>query len=153
MSRDSLDDVRADRYGGESVGSMQVVLGSVVAMVLYLALSWAVIHLPVLSTTPLRFFVVIPLLLFLPGYAFLSALFPGRQSVCADSNSGRAEQGRDGACRSRKIRSGETHDESASERPAVSHQYQKSTVTPGRRNSRTSSLNSCRAATLDRLRL
>lgn len=85
MSRDSLDDVRADRYGSESVGSMQVVLGSVVAMVLYLALAWAVIHLPFLNTTPLRFFVVIPLLLFLPGYAFLSALFPGRQSREAES--------------------------------------------------------------------
>jgi len=85
MSRDSLDDVRADRYGSESVGSMQVVLGSVVAIVLYLAFAWAVIHLPVLSTTPLRFFVVIPLLLFLPGYAFLSTLFPGRQSREAES--------------------------------------------------------------------
>lgn len=100
MSRDSLDDVRADRYGGESVGSMQVVLGSVVAIVLYLALAWAVIHLPMLNTTPLRFFVVVPLLLFLPGYAFLSTLFPGRQSREAESVSPLSRSARFGAVRS-----------------------------------------------------
>lgn len=87
MSRDSLDDVRTDRYGGESVGSMQVVLGSVVAIVLYIALAWVVIHLPFVNDTPLRFVVVVPLLLFLPGYAFLSTLFPGRPSHEAESAS------------------------------------------------------------------
>ena len=80
MSRDPLDDVRTGGYRGESAGSIQAVLGSTVVVALYLVLAWTVITLPLTSDSPIRFIVTVPLLLFLPGYAFLSTLFPGRQS-------------------------------------------------------------------------
>lgn len=101
MSRDSLDDVRADGYASaESVGSIQAVLGSLVAIVLYLALAWAVITLPAVNTTPVRFVVVVPLLLFFPGYAFLSTLFPGRQPRETESVSPLSRSARFGSVRS-----------------------------------------------------
>jgi uncharacterized membrane protein len=59
---------------------MRLIAGGMIATVLYIALAWTVITLPATRATPLRFVVAVPFLLFLPGYAFLSMLFPGRQS-------------------------------------------------------------------------
>jgi uncharacterized membrane protein len=100
VSRDSLDDVRTDQYGSEPAGSIQVVLGSVVVVALYVVLAWTVISLPLEAVGPLRFAVVVPLLLFLPGYAFLSALFPGRPSRDAADASPLSRSARFGEVRS-----------------------------------------------------
>lgn len=87
MSRDSLDDVRTDRYHDESAASSWGLVGGLVVIVLYLVLAWVVVHYPSASATSIRFVVAVPLVLFLPGYAFLSALFPGRQESAAKSSS------------------------------------------------------------------
>ena len=100
MSRDSLDDVRTDSYGGESTGSVGTVLGSVVSVVLYLALAWTVITLPLTDEGLVRFVVTVPLLLFLPGYTFLSVLFPGRPSRESEADSPLSRSARFGSVRS-----------------------------------------------------
>jgi uncharacterized membrane protein len=100
VSRDSLDDVRTDSYGGESTGSIGTVLGSVVAVVLYLALAWTVITLPLTEEGLVRFVVAVPLLLFLPGYTFLSALFPGRPFREIENTSPLSRSARFGSVRS-----------------------------------------------------
>jgi uncharacterized membrane protein len=45
-------------------------------IVIWVAVSIMVIYLPVLNTTPVRYMLVLPVILFIPGYCLIAALFP-----------------------------------------------------------------------------
>src|SRR5699024_4797486 len=80
VSRDSLtgDGASVDRYA-ESASSLRGLPGDLILATLYalvVGTAIAVVGLPELP----RFVLGAPLVLFLPGYAVLSALFPGRPS-------------------------------------------------------------------------
>lgn len=50
-------------------------------IIIWLALSAACIYLPVLSTSPVRVLITLPVVLFIPGYALIAALFPGEEEI------------------------------------------------------------------------
>lgn len=80
MSRDSLtgDSASVDRYA-ESASSLRGLPGDLILAILYALVVGAAIAVVGLPRLP-RFVLGAPLALFLPGYAVLSALFPGRPS-------------------------------------------------------------------------
>ncbi|HET7323032.1 MAG TPA: DUF1616 domain-containing protein [Halococcus sp.] len=80
MSRDSLpgDDATADRYA-DSASSLRGLPGDLIVLIIYTVVVGGFIVVGDLSSI-LRFVIGIPFLLFVPGYAVLAALFPGRPS-------------------------------------------------------------------------
>jgi len=50
-------------------------------VIVWLIISIAAIYLPLLSETPIRIVFVIPLVLFVPGYCFVAALFPKKDEI------------------------------------------------------------------------
>jgi uncharacterized membrane protein len=50
-------------------------------IIVWLLLTGAVIYLPVISSTPVRNFIALPMILFIPGYSLVSSLFPDNESV------------------------------------------------------------------------
>ena len=50
-------------------------------VIVWLVASIAVIYLPILSETPIRIVFVIPLVLFIPGYCLIAALFPKKDEI------------------------------------------------------------------------
>ena len=78
MSRDSLsENATADRYA-ESASALGGLPGDLLVVVAYALVGGGLLVVGLPST--LQFLVGIPLLLFVPGYTVLSALFPGRPS-------------------------------------------------------------------------
>ncbi|EMA49590.1 DUF1616 domain-containing protein [Halococcus thailandensis] len=78
MSRDSLsENTTADRYA-ESASALGGLPGDLLLVVAYALVGGGLLVVGLPST--LQFIVGIPLLLFVPGYTVLSALFPGRPS-------------------------------------------------------------------------
>lgn len=62
----------------------------------YLIATTAAIGLPVIRTSPLRVLLGLPLVLFVPGYLFIVALFPEQGSTSEDAADSTAETGIDG---------------------------------------------------------
>jgi len=60
------------------------------AVVVFTLLTCVVVFVPWVNETPLRILFGLPFILFLPGYAFIAALFPeaGESPVAEDSNEG-----------------------------------------------------------------
>ncbi len=80
MSRDSLtDDATIDRYA-DSASSFRGLPGDLAVLVVYTVLVGGLLGFVGGVPTLLRFVIGIPLLLFVPGYSLLAALFPGRPS-------------------------------------------------------------------------
>lgn len=81
MSRDSLrsDDATVDRYA-ESASAFRGLPGDLIVVVLYTVFAAGMIAVVGGLSSGLRFVIGIPLVLFVPGYAVLAALFPGRPS-------------------------------------------------------------------------
>jgi uncharacterized membrane protein len=52
-----------------------------ILVVVWLAAGLMVIYLPLLNATPLRYVVTVPLVLFIPGYCFIAALFPKNSDI------------------------------------------------------------------------
>jgi uncharacterized membrane protein len=78
VSRDSLsENATADRYA-ESASALGGLPGDLLVVVAYALVGGGLVVVGLPST--LQFIVGIPLLLFVPGYTVLSALFPGRPS-------------------------------------------------------------------------
>lgn len=79
MSRDSLDgDGRPDRYA-DSAAAFRGLPGDLIVVFVYTVVVAALVVLGDLPAT-IQFVLGLPLLLFVPGYAVLAALFPGRPS-------------------------------------------------------------------------
>lgn len=82
MSRDSLtgDDATVDRYAS-SASAFRGLPGDLILLVAYTVLVGSLIGFAPDSVPPtFRFVIGIPLLVFVPGYSLLAALFPGRPS-------------------------------------------------------------------------
>jgi uncharacterized membrane protein len=54
----------------------KMIPGDLARVIVWLAASIVAIHLPFLNTTPVRFLLVLPLVLLIPGYCLITALFP-----------------------------------------------------------------------------
>lgn len=81
MARDSLsdDDSRVDRYAS-SASSLRGLPGDLIVLFVYTVAVGGLITAGSNLSALLRFVFGIPLLLFVPGYSLLAALFPGRPS-------------------------------------------------------------------------
>jgi uncharacterized membrane protein len=81
VSRDSLsgDDASVDRYA-DSASAFRGLPGDLIVLVIYTVFAGGLIGVVGGLSSLLRFILGIPLLLFVPGYAVLAALFPGRPS-------------------------------------------------------------------------
>jgi uncharacterized membrane protein len=60
---------------------IQKISADLILVVVWLAASIAAIYIPILNETPVRYVLTIPVVLFIPGYSLIAALFPRKDDI------------------------------------------------------------------------
>jgi uncharacterized membrane protein len=74
----------SEKPGGEKISTVffnQVLPADLTLVVVWLAASIAAIYLPGLNTSPIRIVLALPVVLFIPGYCLIAALFPKNDDI------------------------------------------------------------------------